>query len=159
MNYYSFFNNDVCKRTLIALRGKDPVETHINHILNYSFYWIIALYDYHLFTADTGFVHRMYPKMLSLLDFCMKRTNESGFMEGLPDDWVFVDWGEMDNKGEVCFEQLLFCRSLEIVSLFAKLFGVEQTAASLLAKVNDLKNNFLSELSSSADSITCKKDN
>lgn len=143
MNYYSFFNNDVCKRTLIALRGKDPVETHINHILDYSLYWIIALYDYHLYTGDTGFVRRLYPKMLSLLDFCLKRTNESGFMEGLPDDWVFVDWGEMDNKGEVCFEQLLFCRSLEIVSLFAKLFNDEQTAASLLAKANDLKQNII----------------
>jgi len=143
MNYYSFFNNEVCQRTIIALRGKDPVETHINHILDYSFYWIIALHDYYLYTGDLSFVRKMYAKMLSLLQFCIGRTNESGFMEGLPGDWVFVDWGAMDNKGEVCFEQLLFCRSLEIASQFASMFEEEKIAASYEARAVELKEKIM----------------
>jgi len=45
MNYYSFFDKEVCKRTFIALRGKDPVPCHINTIMDYTFYWFIGLYD------------------------------------------------------------------------------------------------------------------
>ena len=32
MNHYTFFDRDVARRTLRALRGKDPFEKHINTI-------------------------------------------------------------------------------------------------------------------------------
>lgn len=51
MNYYSFFDLDVTRRTLVALRGKDPLTMHINTILDYSLYWFISLYDYYMYTA------------------------------------------------------------------------------------------------------------
>ncbi|BBI34100.1 alpha-L-rhamnosidase-related protein [Cohnella abietis] len=143
MNYYSFFDNDVCRRTFIALRGKDPVETHINHILDYSFYWILALQDYYLHTGDLSFVKDCYPKIVSLLQFCIERTNDSGFMEGLPDDWIFVDWGEMDNRGEVCFEQILFCRSLNVASDFATLFHDNENASSFRVRAQQLHESIL----------------
>lgn len=143
MNYYSFFDNDVCRRTFIALRGKDPVETHINHILDYSFYWILALQDYYLYTDDLDFVQTNYPKVISLLQFCIARTNSSGFMEGLPDDWVFVDWAEIDNRGEVSFEQILFCRSLEIASDFAHLLQDDENASSFRLRAQQLRESIL----------------
>ena len=36
MNYYAFFDTPVVKRTIWALRGKDPVQQHINTILDYT---------------------------------------------------------------------------------------------------------------------------
>ena len=129
MNYYTFFELDVTRRTFIALRGKDPVETHINHIMDYSFYWIIGMYDYYQYSGDLQFVRQMYTKVQSLLQFCIDRSNEDGFIFEFPGDWVFVDWAEIDNKGEVAVEQVLFCKSLEIGVQFAKLLEDVQSAS------------------------------
>jgi len=121
MNYYSYFDTDIVKRTLIALRGKDPITTHLNTILDYSFYWFIGLYDYLVHTGDEAFIRAQYASMVSLMDYCLTRLNQDGLIEGHDIDWVFVDWADIDNQGAVCFEQLLFCKSLEAMALFAGL--------------------------------------
>ncbi len=123
MNFYSFFDEEVNKRTLYALRGHDPVETHINTILDYSFYWMIGVYDHFYYTADTAFVKQIYPRMKTLMEFCLNRTNPNGLVEGLPGDWVFIDWAPIEKSGEVSFEQLLLARSLEAVAQSATLTG------------------------------------
>jgi hypothetical protein len=123
MNFYSFFDEEVNKRTLYALRGHDPVETHINTILDYSFYWMIGVYDHFYYTADTAFVKQIYPRMKTLMEFCLNRTNQNGLVEGLPGDWVFIDWAPIEKSGEVSFEQLLLARSLEAVAQSATLTG------------------------------------
>ena len=43
INQYLFQNYDICKRTLWALRGKDPIHQHINTIVDYSMYWITGI--------------------------------------------------------------------------------------------------------------------
>ena len=144
MNYYSFFDEAVCRRTLIALRGNDPVEIHLNTILDYSFYWILSLEDYALYTNDMAFVRRMYPKLVSLLEFCLGRTNAEGMIEGVPgEDWVFVDWAEMDKEGELCVEQILLCRSLEAAGGFARQFGDDGTADRYGRLASELKEKLL----------------
>jgi hypothetical protein len=129
MNYYSFFDAPVVRRTLLALRGKDPIATHLNLIMDYSFYWFIGFYDYYLYTGDLTFITENYKQMYTLLEFCLNRRNGNGLMEKKSGDWVFIDWGEMDNEGEVSFEQILLCRSLEIMAMFAKLNGFATDAA------------------------------
>ncbi len=144
MNYYSFFDEAVCRRTLIALRGNDPVEIHLNTILDYSFYWILSLEDYVLYTDDTDFIAMMYPKLVTLMEFCLNRTNENGMIVGVPgEDWVFVDWAEMSKDGELCVEQILLCRSLEIVCGFARQFGHENEAERYGRLAAELKEKVL----------------
>jgi alpha-L-rhamnosidase len=140
MNYYIFFDSDVTCRTLIALRGKDPVETHINQIMDYSFYWFMGIYDYYMYSGDLEFVRKSYPKMTSLMEFCLNRTNNNGMMEGLSGDWVFVDWADMEKDGELCFEQLLLCRSLEIMSMFSEALKEHNKAKEFSDKCLELKN-------------------
>lgn len=122
MNYYLFFDNPSVKRTLYALRGKEPVNTHINTIMDYSLYWFLGVYDYYKFSGDKEFVKQIYPRMKTLMDFCLKRRNTNGMMEGLTGDWVFIDWADgLSKQGEVSFEQLLLARSLETMALCAKI--------------------------------------
>ncbi|QGQ95233.1 alpha-rhamnosidase [Paenibacillus psychroresistens] len=121
MNYYSFFDQEITKRTLIALRGKNPVETHINTILDYSFYWFISIQDYYMYTGDEAFIRAHYDNIVVLMDFCLTRINDAGMVEGMEEDWVFVDWNDLDNRGEVSVIQILFCRSLEAMSSFASI--------------------------------------
>lgn len=146
MNYYSFFDSPTVKRTLLAQRGKDPVTAHINTIMDYSFYWFLGIYDYYKFTGDRQFVAELYPRMKTLMDYINGRQNKDGLLEWMPGDWIFIDWADkLSKEGEVSFEQLLYCRSLETMALCATLAGdsdgarvYEIHAASLRTKIFDL---------------------
>lgn len=126
LNFYSFNDNAICQRTMRFLRGKDPLKTHMNTIQDYTLYWFISLYDYYLYTNDTEFFLKMYPSAKKLMEeFCFKFVDERGFMVAQPDDWVFIDWVEMENrdKGDISFIQILFARALEAMKVMAGIFG------------------------------------
>src|SRR5690606_9984795 len=127
-------------RTLLASRGKDPVTSHINTIMDYTFYWFIAIYDYYLYTGDKSFIQQFYPRMQSLMEFCLERRNKDGLMEGLTGDWIFIDWAEgLSKKGEVSFEQLLFARSLEAMAVSADIAGDEEGSAQYKKLASEMK--------------------
>lgn len=144
MNYYLFFDEAINRRTLVALRGKDPVNRHINTILDYSFYWFMGIYDYYLYTGDTAFIEQAYPQMSSLMEFCLKRRNSNGMVEGQKNDWVFIDWANMDKSGEVSFEQVLFCRSLQTMALSAALLHKDEEAKMYQSLTDDLQAKIMS---------------
>ncbi len=141
MNYYLFFDSPTVIRTLFALRGKDPVTSHINTIMDYTFYWFLGIYDYYQYTGDKAFIQQFYPRMQSLMNYCLSRRNQNGLMEGLAGDWVFIDWAEgLSKKGEVSFEQLLFARSLETMALCADLANDMEGAAKYKSLAGDVKS-------------------
>ncbi|MGM9698291.1 MAG: amylo-alpha-1,6-glucosidase [Prevotella sp.] len=125
MNYYAFMDAPAVKRTIWAMRGKDPVQQHINTILDYTFYWFNSVYDYYLYTGDEDFVRSIYPRMQSLMAFVEGRLADSGMVEGQKGDWVFVDWspGPMSKDGALSFEQMVYLRSLDAMALCASIVG------------------------------------
>lgn len=138
INYYLFFDLELVKRTTLALRGKDPVEQHINTIMDYSFYWIIGVADYYRFTGDIEFIQGIWPKIKTLLDFILSRLNDDGLAEWLPGDWVFIDWSTaLDKTGALCAEQMLLARALESAAICAQLAG--EDAAPYQAKAESLR--------------------
>jgi hypothetical protein len=143
MNFYTFFDEEVNKRTINALIGHDPVERHINTILDYSFYWLIGIYDHYLYTGDTAFIRQIYPRMKTLMEFSLGRANHYGFVEGLPGDWVFIDWAPIDKSGEVSFEQLLLSRSLEAMSKCAGLAADSESVSKYGKLSADLKKKII----------------
>ncbi len=122
MSYYSFFDRKTVERTMIALAGKKPVSTFINHIMDYSFLWIISLWDYYQYIGDVRFLERMLPIAEAHIQFAMTRRNADGLLEGDPCDWVFLDWAHLDNRGEVAAEQILFWKSLDVMGKLCELF-------------------------------------
>ncbi|RZL49104.1 MAG: alpha-rhamnosidase [Pedobacter sp.] len=140
MNYYSFYDAATVKRTLWAQRGKDPVTAHINTIMDYSFYWFLGIYDYYQYSGDQKFVQDIYPRMKSLMTYIDGRKNKNGLLEWMPGDWIFIDWADKLSKdGEVSFEQLLYCRSLETMALCAKLANDEASATTYNKQATELK--------------------
>ena len=121
MNYYLRFDSECVKRTIRQLRGKDPVTAHINTIMDYTFYWFKSILDYYQYTGDKAFVREMWPRMETMMDYVLSRTNSEGMAEGQPDDWIFVDWVDfpMHKRGTLCFEQILFCKALETMAVCA----------------------------------------
>ena len=145
MNYYLRFDTECVKRTIRQLRGKDPVTAHINTIMDYTFYWFKSIADYYQFTGDVDFVREIWPRMVSMMDYVLNRTNSEGMAEGKPDDWIFVDWVDfpMHKRGVLCFEQILFIKSLETLTECADLLGYPadvycKKASDLREKTNRL---------------------
>lgn len=125
INQYLFFDKDICKRTILALRGNDPVIEHINTIVDYSMYWIISLENYYNMSGDLDFIRMVYPRMESLLRYCMEQTDGQGFIYGREGDWIYIDWAELDKEGTLCAEQQLLARSYEAVASVRRLLGLD----------------------------------
>jgi hypothetical protein len=125
MNYYLRFDTECVKRTIRQLRGKDPVTAHVNTIMDYTFFWFKSILDLYDYTGDEMFIREMYPRMRTLMDYCLQRTDENGLMAGHSDDWIFVDWVDfsMHKRGALSFEQLLFSKALETMAHCAALLA------------------------------------
>lgn len=136
MNYYCFMDAPVVRRTIWALRGKDPVEQHINTILDYTFFWFNSVYDYYMYTGDSKFVKQIYPRMQTLMQWMEGRLDSQGMVQGKKGDWVFVDWSpkKMPKDGELAFEQMVYCRSLEAMALCADIVGNSADKQKYLAQ-------------------------
>lgn len=146
-NRYLFFDKDIVTRSLIALRGKEPFTQHINTITDYSLYWVISLYDYYMTFGDTEFISIIYPKAVTLMDFCLKRVNSDGFITGFNNDWIFIDWSDIDKTGAVCAEQMLFIEANRSMAKLARLVGqpYEQYEAAADRLINDVNKFYWSD--------------
>lgn len=123
INQYTFFNEDVDKRTIIALRGHDEIQQHINTIVDYSLLWVISIYNHYEMTADKSFIRMIMPRMESMMDYLLDQTNDLGFIYGRKGDWIFVDWSEMDKDGTVAAEQMFLLQALKAISTAKKVIG------------------------------------
>ena len=126
MNHYAFFDKEIARRTLRALRGKDPYDRHMNTIVDYTLYWFQAIAEDYQYTGDPAFMVEMYPLMKTAMDFCLSRCDEQGFIQGQPGDWIFIDWAAVLPKdGDLCFEQLLLIKALKSMAQAAELAGAD----------------------------------
>ena len=141
VNRYLTADAEIEKRTLLALRGNDPVTTHVNTITDYSLLWIISLGVYYESYGDDGFIRQMYSKARSLLELCLSQRDENGFLIGRKQDWVFIDWADFDRDGPLCAEQMLLAASCRIMAMFAP-DEEKQTYLSLYDELSEKIDRF-----------------
>src|SRR5699024_6179316 len=139
INQYSFFNKEIVERTILGLRGSDPIQQHLNTIIDYSLYWIISIEQHYMTFNDQKFLKMVYPKMKSLLEYCMEQTDENGFIYGRSGDWVYIDWSEFDIQGPLCAEQMLLARAYQSMIAINRELGKEQ--ADLTERFDTLIHN------------------
>ena len=128
VNQYLMADADINRRTLLALRGNDPMTTHINTIVDYSLFWILGIKAHYEAYGDKAFLEQIYPKMVSLIEFCEKQLDERGFLVGREKDWIYIDWADLDKKGPLCAEQMLLAacyKTMEEISEIVKNREVE----------------------------------
>lgn len=126
MNYYSFNDFEIVKRTLNLLRGNYSVISSPNYILEYSFYWFMMLKEYYLFSGDLNFIKDSYESAKELIAFYIKNTDSDGFVPHIPSTWLFIDWHDINRNGAVCVIQMLYCISLKCMAEFAALCKEEE---------------------------------
>ncbi len=131
VNQYLMADADINRRTLLALRGNDPMTTHINTILDYTLYWILSIKIHYEAYGDLEFVKQVYPKMRTLMEFCEGQLDEHGFIVGRKKDWIFIDWADIDKEGALCAEQMLFAECYRTMSLVSRYIGKEMSKCSM----------------------------
>ncbi len=119
VNRFLTGDREIEKRTLIALRGNDPVTTHVNTVLDYSLLWILSVDEYYEAYGDGNFLRWIYPKMESLMALCFGQREEHGFIVGRKRDWVFIDWADFDRDGPLCAEQMLLAECCRVMEKYA----------------------------------------
>lgn len=123
MDTYSFFDIDIAKRTLIAMRGNIEVNMPVNNILEYSFYWFLTMRDYYYNTGDKDFIKKNYSYAKRLIEYYINKTDKYGFIPPISGVWLFIDWHDMDKAGDVCCVQMLYGKALECMAEFAEMCG------------------------------------
>lgn len=161
---FLFHDKEIVRRSTIALRGKEPFIEHINTITDYSFYWVIGLYEYYREYKDYDFIKFIYPRAVSLMEFSAKRVNDDGFITGMPGDWIFIDWADMDKEGAVCAEQMLYIAANRTMARLAEILGEDgkgyaKIADELTEKVNRFfwnseKEAFIDSYQSGKNNVT-----
>ena len=129
INHYLFMDPEIEKRTLIALGGKGRCQSHINTIMDYSFFWIISIWEYYRTYGDQTFLYQIFPQLKEVLQFCRSRTDPDGFLRERAGDWVFIDWAPMDKSGALCAEQILYAYALECYDRICQLTGQDSESA------------------------------
>lgn len=125
VNQYLMADEDIDRRTLLALRGNDPMSTHINTILDYTLYWILSIKIHYEAYGDPEFLEQVFPKMCSLMEFCEGQLDEHGFITGREGDWIFIDWADLDKEGALCAEQMLFAECYRTMAALSVQLGQE----------------------------------
>ncbi len=161
---YLFFDKEIIRRTILGLRGRDPVVEHINTITDYSLYWLISLWDYYQSFGDVEFIRFIYPRAVTMMDFLKTREDENGLIVKKYNDWIFIDWSEIDKDGPVCAEQMLYIQANRTMAKLATLLGqsgdgYDTKAQVLIETVNRLywdgeKGGYMDSFTSGRRSIT-----
>lgn len=161
-NNYLFFDPEITKRTIIALLGKPPYEQHINTINDYSMYLIIGAYEYYFATGDKQFISIYFDRLKALYDFINGRLNQEGYVYGMPGDWIFIDWSDMDKGGAICAEQILLWQCRLAMANLAELVGADgecyRKDADRLQK-NIMRDFWREERGGFVDAYTTGKEN
>lgn len=123
VNPYLFFDEEINKRTMLALRGNDEMVQHINTIVDYSLLWLISMEQEYQMTGDKGFAELVFPKMEGLMELCRSQLDDHGFIYGRERDWIFIDWSDMDKEGTVCAEQILLLKCYETMLYLGRILG------------------------------------
>lgn len=125
INQYLMFDEDINRRTLLALRGQDDLKQHLNTIVDYSLLWLIGVENHYMMSADRDFVASIYGKMQSMMGLFETQIDQNGFVYGREKDWIFIDWSEFDHQGPLGAEQILLWKAYEAMIICGEAIGVD----------------------------------
>lgn len=132
-NAYSFHDAGIIRRSLVALYGDEPESIDFNGIVDYSFFWILAVHDYVLHFGDMEFLEQVRPMMDRLLRALEDKRDAEDLIPTTACGWVFIDWAEVDKRGYSSCLEFLAIQASAAASRLLSFLG-DQAAADRLAE-------------------------
>ena len=105
---------------------------------DFALFWVFSILDYYAFTDDIGLVRELYPNVKKLLSWFGKHSDNDGLLLNVP-GWLFIDWADLDKRGNVTALNCLYYQALRIASVLATLIGQDNEAEEYAEATNKLK--------------------
>lgn len=132
-NAYSFADPEQVRKTLTVLGRAGIRKTHINGIVDYSLWLLIAHDLYQRYFSDPAFLKRQYAEITDMVLVLLEQA-ENGFLpcRDYPVDWLFVDWVRSQHAPEREWSNAEKQTTLQI-----HFFWALNSAAALADRMND----------------------
>jgi len=112
--------------TQMATPGDAAVRWGV-FIPDYCFYWIMTLGEYIRHSGDTSLAEELFPAVARALSWFEPYLDEQGLLNDVP-GWVFIDWADVDRRGQCTAFNALYYAALRHASDLARLAGAPSQA-------------------------------
>jgi hypothetical protein len=101
--------------------------------------WVFALGEYRRFTGDLALIQDVFPSALRLIDWFERFIDEHGLLNDVP-EWNFVDWAQVDRRGEATAYNALYYRAVRVVEDLARALQMPLVAERVAARAESLRD-------------------
>ncbi len=107
-------------------------------ITDYALYWLMAIREYVRYTGDTEIVTELFPGVERVIAWFERFLDADGLLNE-PPHWIFIDWAELDKRGECTALNAQFAHTLEISAQLAEIYGLAGRAKTWREQANEIK--------------------
>jgi hypothetical protein len=114
-------------------------------ITDYCLYWLMTIREYVRYTGDQAIVTELFPSVEKALAWFERHLNQHGLLENLP-HWLFVDWAQVDKRGESAVLNAQYYHSLLMCAELAEMVDAGRQAENWRAQaelINQAINTYL----------------
>jgi alpha-L-rhamnosidase len=123
----------------------DVAASWTGFIPDYSLYWVMTIGEYALHTGDIALARELFPSVARAMAWFERHLDEHDLLASVP-GWVFIDWAEVDRRGECAALNALYSRALGHAARIARWSGAAGEARryeALAARVRRALNRRL----------------
>ena len=118
---------------------KSSVHDNMGVIPGFCLIWILSLYDFYFYSGDKEPMQKLYANLKKLLQAFKDSLSERGFTT--LEHWQFIDWAEIDTKGENAALNLFLYAALLCAGEIAKLNNDRNSVNEYMGWATELKNS------------------
>ncbi|NIR03208.1 MAG: hypothetical protein GTN78_23905, partial [Gemmatimonadales bacterium] len=96
-------------------------------IPDYCLYWVMAVGEYVRYSGDIALARELFPSVVRAMGWFERHLDEHDLLNSVP-GWIFIDWADVDRRGECAALNALFCRALTHAARIARWSGAETEA-------------------------------
>ena len=107
-------------------------------ITDYCLYWLMTAREYVRYSGDPAMVAELYPGIERALIWFSHYVDADGLLNS-PPHWVFVDWAEVDKRGQSTALNAQYARALEMSAELIEKAGLSGRAEALRVQAEVVK--------------------
>lgn len=106
-------------------------------IPDFCLYWILGIARYVEYTGDADIATELWPAVARAIAWFERHLDEDGLLADVP-HWVFVDWADLDKRGQVTALNTQFVAALRAAANLGQIAGCPGEALRLAALADDI---------------------
>ncbi len=110
-------------------------------IPDYSLWWVMAVWDYYMYTGQEEIIHEMYPNAVKVVDAFIPYIDNNGLVCDMP-YWVLIDWANIDRRGECAALNAVYYGALKTACKMADIKNDGYTAEKYKKIMEGIKGSF-----------------